>query len=464
MNPRDSLQERVALKIRPCAAAIALVLSLPLALTGGPTAASVHSHQPASIVVGNCNDAGPGSLRDAVANAISGDMIDLSQLTCSTISVTSGAIEIPQNDLYLKYSGEGGTPPTIEGNLTSRIFHHTGTGTLRLVGLTIRQGKYDNTNIYFSVPASGGCIYSAGNVYLAGSTVSGCVAQDTRGADATGGGIYVVQSLTLKHSIVSGNTATSTARFGDGGGVFTHGAIDVEYSSVSGNVASGLDYDNRGGGIAVVNFGTAPSQIANSTIDGNRADRAGGLLISGGATYGASVTIRNSTISGNTANVEGGAAYLRGPLTLTNSTIAFNQSQTGPGVELASHTDPVEFQSSIVAENSNATDDYDLGSQGYNITISGSNNLIVNANVGDLPPDTISDDPLLQPLADNGGPTLTHALGGGSPAIDHGNNPAGQSTDQRGTGYPRVFGAAADIGAFELQSVDDTIFVNGFDP
>jgi hypothetical protein len=57
--------------------------------------------------------------------------------------------------------------------------------------------------------------------------------------------------------------------------------------------------------------------------------------------------------------------------------------------------------------------------------------------------------PLLGPLADNGGPTRTHALLPGSPAINTGSNPLGLATDQRGTGFPRVSGAAADMGAYE---------------
>jgi len=79
-----------------------------------------------------------------------------------------------------------------------------------------------------------------------------------------------------------------------------------------------------------------------------------------------------------------------------------------------------------------------------------------------LPPGTIQSDPLLLPLANNGGPTRTHALGSGSPAVDAGNNSAGLTTDQRGSGFPRIVGPAPDIGAFE--GVDtDTIFANGFD-
>jgi hypothetical protein len=81
-----------------------------------------------------------------------------------------------------------------------------------------------------------------------------------------------------------------------------------------------------------------------------------------------------------------------------------------------------------------------------------------------LPPDTISADPLLGPLQDNGGPTFTHALLEGSPAIDAGNNAAGLDFDQRGDGYPRVSGTGADIGAFEVQTTPaDMVFADGFD-
>jgi hypothetical protein len=61
-------------------------------------------------------------------------------------------------------------------------------------------------------------------------------------------------------------------------------------------------------------------------------------------------------------------------------------------------------------------------------------------------------DPLLGPLADNGGPTLTHALLPGSPAIDAGNNAYATDWDQRGPGYPRIVNGIIDIGAFEVQA------------
>jgi hypothetical protein len=79
-----------------------------------------------------------------------------------------------------------------------------------------------------------------------------------------------------------------------------------------------------------------------------------------------------------------------------------------------------------------------------------------------LPPDTLRGDPLLAPLADNDGPTLTHALMTGSPAIDAGDDFFELATDQRGSA--RIAGAAPDIGAFELaQPFPDGVFADGFD-
>jgi hypothetical protein len=94
-------------------------------------------------------------------------------------------------------------------------------------------------------------------------------------------------------------------------------------------------------------------------------------------------------------------------------------------------------------------------------SVSGANNLIGPSAAMTLPPDTIGGDPKLLPLHDNGGPTKTHALRPGSPAVNAG-NANGDTTDQRGTGFPRVIGSAADIGAFEGVDVD-SIFYSGFD-
>ncbi|HVV97219.1 MAG TPA: choice-of-anchor Q domain-containing protein [Rhodanobacteraceae bacterium] len=88
----------------------------------------------------------------------------------------------------------------------------------------------------------------------------------------------------------------------------------------------------------------------------------------------------------------------------------------------------------------------------------GDHNLIVAAAGVTLPSDTISADPLLGPLQDNGGPTLTHALLPGSPAIDAGANFRNFQFDQRGNGFPRSFGIAPDIGAFERTITTSTCY------
>lgn len=117
------------------------------------------------------------------------------------------------------------------------------------------------------------------------------------------------------------------------------------------------------------------------------------------------------------------------------------------------------------ANNTDALGASDLAADAV-VAISGANSLVMAADgLLELPADTLQDDPLLSPLADNGGLTPTHSLETGSPALDAGNNAAALEFDQRGEGFPRVVGSAADIGAFEQQSPpeDDTIFRDGFE-
>ena len=142
-------------------------------------------------------------------------------------------------------------------------------------------------------------------------------------------------------------------------------------------------------------------------------------------------------------------------MSIYNSTIAFNVEDefdefatacTGAG---ALNARVVHVESTIVARNTCLTGPgYDIRGSLTCSTITGGNNLIGRARIP-VPPDTISADPLLAPLAENGGPTRTHLLLSGSPAIDRGSNLLDREYDQRGAGFPRVKGVAADIGATE---------------
>jgi hypothetical protein len=148
-----------------------------------------------------------------------------------------------------------------------------------------------------------------------------------------------------------------------------------------------------------------------------------------------------------------------GPLYIANSTIAFNSAPPGRYAVVLTEYYTLDIESSIIAEN--LPGDVDAPPSA---TVSGSNNLITvsrNVPAGVI---TLSACPQLLPLADNGGPTLTHALRHTSPAIDAGANLYMVPYDQRGAGYLREFGAGADIGAFEWHGeFEDSVFRNDFD-
>ena len=126
----------------------------------------------------------------------------------------------------------------------------------------------------------------------------------------------------------------------------------------------------------------------------------------------------------------------------------------------------VDFESSIVANNTSNGVESDVYSQvqpNTVLTITGANNIVMSASVKvALPGDTRARDPLLLPLANNGGPTQTHAFRDGSPAFGNGSNPSGFTNDQRGNGFARTVNGVTDIGAFQ-QQVRDVVFANGFD-
>jgi hypothetical protein len=136
---------------------------------------------------------------------------------------------------------------------------------------------------------------------------------------------------------------------------------------------------------------------------------------------------------------------------LRNSTIASNTAELGAGIHqyngASTHSD-----SSIIARNTAGASGADWDGAG-SITVVGANNLVGSVGAAlALPGGTLFADPMLAPLADNGGPTRTHALRSGSPALNTGNNAAGLPFDQRGHGFARKAGPATDIGAFERQS------------
>jgi hypothetical protein len=391
------------------------------------------------------DDTGSGTLRNIIAAAGEGDTIDLSRLTCSIVTLTQGAIPVMLDNLTISGPGQGKL--AIDGAGADRVFVHYGYATLSLRGLTVRNGA----NILAGYKVAGGaCILANGYVTLDHSTVSGCLAN---GEGAYGGGI-LARGVTLYTSTLSGNVAqgtnlkTLTASYG--GGAFAYrGAAALYDSIVSGNRAAPDpanttygSYDT-GGGIFADNGGYA----LRSTIDGNYSSGTGGGIASHAGFF-----VTNSTISGNAARTKtGGGIFVRlfDVMSVSNSTIANNTALRGGGMYVSGTPQRFALQSTIVADNAASAGAADIAVQSA-LTIFGANNLVITADVAaTLPGDTLHDEPKLLPLANNGGLTRSHALAQGSPAIDVGNDMANLATDQRGTGFPRVLGAAADIGAYE---------------
>lgn len=405
------------------------------------------------IVVDNCNDDGPGSLRQAYRNASTDDTIDLTQLTCSTITLTSGALEDSPTASDISLSGPGKYYLTIDGGNADRVIVHNGSGALSISGMTIKNGSY-------SGPDGGGCIRSEEDVALFQAAVLRCSVSTTGADDAVGGAVSAQGEVMTAASQILYSSAQAEAGDAAGGGIWAN-SVKIQVSTITGNtVASDGVHYARGGGV----FSATDAEIVYSTISGNEAANGGGIFLVGAANY--TMYVRTSTISGNHASESGGGVYAKyRPFAVFSSTITGNTAgdQAG-GLFLAYAT---ELESSIIAGNT-AQDaaTADIGSP-YTLGIVGANNLVLASNQV-LPPDTLSVDPMLGPLQDNGGLSMTHALLPGSPAIDHGNGADGSLFDQRlfepvgGAIYERPVGPAPDIGAFEF-GAPDRILTDGFD-
>jgi hypothetical protein len=370
-----------------------------------------------AILVTNLNDAGPGSLRQAIADAnadpTSGDTIVFPPGFTGSIILTTGQLTVRGPVTIL---GPGAGLLDIDSNGEFRIF------------------QFDNASTSLS------------HYDLSGVTLLGGHAET--GDDLFGGGIAVAsETLFLRDVVISHNRAQ-----GVGGGIFvgTDGMMLMENCTVVGNQSGG-----SGAGLFFAD-GSA-GFIRNCTISGNQT--VGGGSTGGGIFYGrgTGLAIESSTISGNTATESGGGIRVfGGPVRITSSTIAFNTAATrggGGGISVHDGIPPVALESTIVAGNA-------VGTTGTGPDISGeviADFCLVGNTTGmvlDSGSNNVTNvDPRLAPLADNGGPTHTHALLPGSPALNAGTNRAALPTDQRGPGFFRTAGPRPDIGAFEVQSL-----------
>src|SRR6266540_3344794 len=348
--------------------------------------ASVQSIHATTITVINTNDSGSGSLRQALSDANNGDTIDFdSSLEGQIITLTSGQLLVNRS---VGISGLGADNLTVDGNANDRVFYINPNNTVTISGLTITNGV---------VVGDGAGIYND----RATLTVSNCTVSDDSGS-----GIFNLNAeLTVSNCTISGNSGCGIFNLARG----DNDTLTVTNCTISGNSGGGIDnYGFSGAGATLT--------ITNSTVSGNSAGYGGGIRnrgqgddFSGGS---ATLTVTNSTLSGNSAS-QGGGIYnvggFDGITTLTIGDTILNAGALGENIYN-------EFGT--------------VSSLGYNLSSDNGSGYLTGLG------DQINTDPMLGALQDNGGPTFTHALLPGSPAIDTGdpNFTPPPFYDQRGPG------------------------------
>lgn len=423
---------------------------------------------PYHLVVTNTSDNEIGSLRKAIADIQPGGRITFSpSLSGQTITLVS-PLQIDKN---LAVDGSGlAVPITISGNNAVGVFN---------VGPTVEDAILVSLTIIHGNREAGGGIFNMGVL-----TVTNCTVFENN-AQEDGGGIFNMGELTIISSTLSGNNATD-----GGGGIYNLGFLDVVNSTLSGNTA-----DETGGGVrndgtlnlnnAILSRNTTGGSgggiytiqtlnMTNSTLSENSAYEGGGIynLLN--------LEITKSTLSGNTAREDGGGIVNVGSLTITNSTLSGNHAKRGGGIlndDSLTLRNVTLYGNAASASNGGGVinlDDsilyffntiiaYSTGGdcvKAGSTTLDGTHNLVEDGSCQVDDGSNLSGDPMLGPLANNGGPTLTHAiLLSDSPAVDAGDpgtcaaSPV-NNLDQRG--YYRPFDgnksgeAVCDIGAFEL--------------
>lgn len=319
------------------------------------------------------------------------------------------------NNLSLVGVGAPGSV-IIDGQNATTIFELNGNGsTVSINNLVIQQGYrlISNPGAYGVCIGAGIAVYSGMTVNVSYSAV-----QNNTAAYGSGGGICInFGTFNLDNSTVQGNVAT----FGGGGIRITSGlppgTLNITNSTISGNTTTG-DPANPGNAQSGGIVSQATVNITNSTLSGNSGQNAGSAFVGANSSV---LTLRNVTVVGNIGT--GGQISAQGPgiSMIAESTIIANPVGGGP----------------------NCVGTTSIQSSGHNLESGNTCNFTAAS-------DLLNANPQLGPLQNNGGITVTHALLSGSPAIDHGSNPANLTTDQRGAGFGRVVGVAADTGAFEF--------------
>ncbi|HQR12317.1 MAG TPA: right-handed parallel beta-helix repeat-containing protein, partial [Casimicrobiaceae bacterium] len=299
-------------------------------------------------------------------------------------------------------------------------------------------------------------------VTIANSTFTGNSAQPT-GLNARGGAIGILSYADVaisdtrivdNHALAPNPTVAGMTYYA--GGIFASNikSLTIDRSEISNNSAfdaTGSD-QTRGGGLFMSQNASdlqAPAdatvlRIVNSTISGNSVSATAGAMVVFG---NVAVELDNSTIVNNTA-----APTRTGGITLSTGA-------TSPPTANNASTPTLRLVSSILARNSSTAGDVSTNTTTIpTFTVDSTNSLIQTvcatcsitvSGAGNV----LATDPVIGPLAFNGGTSRTHALLAGSPALNAGSNPLSLTTDQRGPLFARVIGGIADMGALESNGI-----------
>lgn len=404
---------------------LALSLAAVLVTVGGSPAGAL-----ITLTVTTNADSGPGSLRQAFLDAsgagpASGDDVRI------IIPASIGNITLTTDTLAYD-GGSGGTHNlTLVGNgqtitedafQPASVIRSQSTGTLRVENLTITSGDPDLL--------AGGGIFSQGPLEVDASTVTG------NSSDEAGGGLYADSPITVTDSTVSDNQS-----YDNGGGIFGDFGVTVVGSTIADNTTA----DNGGGVFAGNNIVVTSSTIADNTA------RLGG----GGLFAADDVVVTSSTVTANTARsngVGGGGIAADNSAVLVYATVVDNEASNVANVAGGL----VSFGSVIALPQGggdNCTAAAGAVTQGWNFSDDLSCEFTDTAQ-GDRQGPGL--DPLLGPLADNGGPTATRLPQADSPLLNwiptascQAGGAAGITEDQRGLTRPS--GSGCDIGAVEVQ-------------
>ena len=371
----------------------------------------------------------PGTLRSALKSAVCGDVIEFSERLFrngpGTIQLSNGLAI----NTAVSIVGPGADLLTIDG-----------------------RGQYQVFSITTNCQTTDGCGTGTGSiaaVTLSGLTIRG-------GVSSGGGGVLVSKNSCVNLiacRLVGNETKSNGGSSAFGGGIYNRGIVVLDLCTFEGNLAGLASVPGNPGGAGGGLYNAGDAVVTRSLFVGNQAAFGGGLTNGGGT-----LIVESSTFSGNGDQAAAGGLFLDGGVTeLTNLTVFENSSLLGNGGLRVANGGQVEVRNSILAVNSGQ----DAGAVTGGSFISLGFNLFSGAPVfADSEDDLVNADPMLGPLAANGGASLTHALGAGSPALNAGDPVfAGflHSTDQRGEGFPRSSGVAVDLGAYEEASTRPTI-------